>query len=128
MHMKKQIPRITNSELEVMKLLWSNDSPVPSSLIVSILETEQNWNKSTILTLITRLAEKGAIRIDGKQSRSFCYVPAVSEKEYTKNETRHFIQRLYGGRVRKLFAALCDDEELNDEEIEKLRQILKNGD
>lgn len=126
--MKKQLPHITNSELEVMKLLWNKEGPVTSAFIVSTLELKQNWNKSTVLTLITRLVEKGAIRIEGKQSRSFCYVPVVSEKEYTKDETRHFIQRLYGGRVRKLFAALCEDEELDEEEVEKLRQILRNGD
>ncbi len=126
--MKKQLPHITNSELEVMKLLWNKEGPVTSAFIVNALESTQKWNKSTVLTLITRLAEKGAIRIDGKQSRSFCYVPVVSEKEFTKDETRHFIQRLYGGRVRKLFAALCEDEELDEEEVEKLRQILRNGD
>lgn len=126
--MKKQLPHITNSELEVMKLLWNKEGPVTSAFIVNTLESTQKWNKSTVLTLITRLAEKGAIRIDGKQSRSFCYVPIVSEKEFTKDETRHFIQRLYGGRVRKLFAALCEDEELDEEEVEKLRQILRNGD
>ncbi len=126
--MKKQLPHITNSELEVMKLLWNKEGPVTSAFIVNTLESTQKWNKSTVLTLITRLAEKGAIRIDGKQSRSFCYVPVVSEKEFTKDETRHFIQRLYGGRVRKLFAALCEDEELDEEEVEKLRQILRNGD
>ncbi len=126
--MKKQLPHITNSELEVMKLLWNKEGPVTSAFIVNTLESTQKWNKSTVLTLITRLAEKGAIRIDGKQSRSFCYVPVVSEKEFTKDETRHFIQRLYGGRVRKLLAALCEDEELDEEEVEKLRQILRNGD
>ncbi|WP_304943909.1 BlaI/MecI/CopY family transcriptional regulator, partial [Vallitalea guaymasensis] len=58
--MKKNIPSISDSELEVMKLIWYKN-PITSDEIINSLSEKMSWNPQTIKTFITRLVKKKAI-------------------------------------------------------------------
>ena len=54
------IPKISDSEWEVMKLVWKNH-PLSSDDIVSSLVHRMNCSPQTIKTFINRLVKKGAL-------------------------------------------------------------------
>jgi BlaI family penicillinase repressor len=65
----KEIPQISESESEVMRLLWKR-SPLTSNEIINELSDRMNWSDQTIKTFINRLLNKEAIRFE-KSGRNY---------------------------------------------------------
>jgi len=121
--MMNDIPKISEAEWEVMKIIWKN-SPITSDEIISSLSNKTNWATQTIKTFINRLLKKGAIAFE-KSGRNYLYYPIISEKEYIKAENQSFVERVYDGAVAMLFSNFLEHESLSEKDIEKLQQILE---
>ena len=69
--MKKMIRRLPEAELDLMLVLWDAGMPVYRNYFDAALRQEKNWADSTILSLLSRLAEKGFIAVekDGNRNR-----------------------------------------------------------
>lgn len=117
--------KISEAELEVMKVLWEAGQPVATGSICKLLQERMGWDRSTVRTLIKRLQEKKAI-LQEKQD-VYCYLPAVSEAEYLEAQTKSFIKRLYGGSVKNLVASLVQNMDLSLEDIEEIKEFIKTG-
>ena len=117
--------KISNAELEVMKILWREQSPVSFSDIRSELQEIKGWEKSTINTLVRRLVEKGAI--SAEKNGVTHYTPNVSEAEYKMAEERNLINKLYNGSAKNFVAALCHRGELTEADIDELKTYFKMG-
>lgn len=115
---------ITESEYEIMKILWKSDMPLGLGEIMSSLGDK--WARNTVGTLLTRLSEKGVIGVD-KQGKSNLYYAITKETEYSMNETKSLLTKLFEGSIGNLVACLYENKELSAEEIESLRKII-NGD
>ena len=114
--------RISDSELEVMKLLWKK-APLTSTEIREELQRSMGWEATTIKTLISRLVNKEALLQEKR--KVFYYSPLISEKEYNSWATGRLIDRLYKGSASALVAALVDSKGLSDSDIAELRQLFK---
>ena len=117
----KPLKTISDSELEVMKVLWER-SPRSANAIIDRLE-RSDWSGATIRTLIGRLVKKGALRCD-KSRREHSYEPKVSEADYARRARRSFIRRVYDGAVHSMIAQIIEDEELTHREIDELQRLL----
>ncbi|MHC1723436.1 MAG: BlaI/MecI/CopY family transcriptional regulator [Aminipila sp.] len=117
------LPKITDSEKEVMKLLWKR-SPQTANEIIEVLSIKMNWSEQTIKTFLNRLHKKSAIRFE-KDSRSYLYYPLVTEEDYYQIENKCFLERVYDGAVGMLFSHFIREEMLTDDEIEELEQLLR---
>ena len=118
------IPKISESEWEVMKLLWDKN-PLTSDKIIDELSVKKDWSKQTIKTFITRLNKKGAIYYE-KVGRSYNYYPALNEEECKKEENKSFLKRVYDGSLKILFANFIEQENLTEEDINELENMLKD--
>lgn len=116
------MPKISDSEWEVMKVLWKK-SPLTASEIIEILKEYTSWNPKTIHTLISRLVNKNAIKVK-KDAPFYLYCPNVSENDCKKEETRSFIKKVYDGSIHLLISNFIKDEKLSKQEIEELKHIL----
>lgn len=117
--------KIADAELEIMRVLWSEERPMTSTEIRDKLRDTSEWGKSTVLTLIGRLVKKGAVSCQ-KQGH-LVYAPLISEKDYRNSRTRKLIDTLYNGSVRNLVVALCTPGNLTQKEREELQQYLEGG-
>ena len=115
--------KISDSELEVMRVLWDADSALPVAEIRRILQARRGWESTTIKTLVKRLVNKGAV-LQEKRGNYF-YSPLVTEKEYNEWATDDLINKLYRGSAKSLVAALVQSDELSEADIEELRALLK---
>ncbi|GMQ58732.1 BlaI/MecI/CopY family transcriptional regulator [Vallitalea sediminicola] len=122
--MKKNIPSISDSELEVMKLIWFKN-PITSDEIINSLSEKMSWNPQTIKTFITRLVKKKAISYN-RVGRNYLYYPIVTQKEYVKVENKSFLQKIYDGAVDRLVYNFIEQEDLSEEDIDKLQKMLEN--
>lgn len=115
--------RISDSELEVMKVLWQAEDALPVTDIRETLQRSRGWEATTVKTLVNRLVGKGVIAQEKRNV--FYYSPLISEKEYNSWATHNLISRLYNGSARELVAALVHSEGLTQDDIEELRQMFK---
>ena len=121
--MRLSIRKLPDTELDVMQAIWSCTSPVNRSQINDLLKDVHPMASTTLLTLLTRLSEKGFIRIE-KVNRSSEYYPLISREDYLAAQSNRFFKKLCGGNLSTFANALCDSG-LTKEELEELRNLLE---
>ncbi|MBP3539522.1 MAG: BlaI/MecI/CopY family transcriptional regulator [Oscillospiraceae bacterium] len=115
--------KISDSELEVMHVLWDAGAPLPVADIRRELQARRGWESTTIKTLVQRLVTKGAIAQEKREI--YYYTPLVTEKEYNDWATERLVRKLYRGSAKNLVAALVRADELTKEDIDELRSMLE---
>jgi BlaI family penicillinase repressor len=119
----KKIPKISESEWEVMRALWI-ESPLTANKIVEKLTATTHWKATTIRTLINRLVEKSVVGYE-KKGREYHYYPLLAETECVRAESRSFLRRVYRGALNPILSAFIENEELSPEDIKALERILQ---
>ena len=115
---------VSDAELEILEVLWKAGRALNASEIRVRLEEKKNWERTTVLTLIRRLLDKGII-IQEKQD--VYYHPILGREEYIRQETRSFVDKFFSGSSKNLAAALVSDERLSKEEIDELRNFFNKN-
>ena len=123
--MKEKLRRLPDAELEVMQAIWDCEVPAARTEINERLKETHPMAQTTLLTVLTRLADKGFIRIE-KEGRSARYIPLISRQDYLAQQSRRFLEQLCGGSLPTFAAALCDSG-LSREELAELRDLLERG-
>lgn len=118
--------RISDSELEVMHLLWEAGTPLPISEIRIAMQQRKGWEPTTVKTLVNRLVAK---KVLAQEKRNvFYYIPLVSQEEYNSWATNQLIDKLYRGSAKNLVAALVHSDNLSDKDIQELRDFFRMED
>ena len=115
--------KVSESELEVMKVLWRAGTALPVTDIREELQKSRGWEATTVKTLVSRLVSKGVIKQEKKNV--YYYSPLISESEYNSWATRDLIERLYSGSAMGLISALVRSDSLSQTDIEELRSMFK---
>lgn len=121
--MSAPIRRLPDSELEVMQALWNCSPPVTRADIEYKLADAYPIAQTTLLTLLSRLAEKKFLRVE-KIGRNRIYTPLISREDYLATQSSRFFRKLCGGNVSAFASALCASD-LTEEELEQLRDLLE---
>lgn len=121
--MRNGIRRLPDAELEVMQALWACNMPAARSDIEEVLFKTHPMAMTTLLTLLTRLSDKGFISIE-KSGRKSYYSPMVTREDYLASQSRSFFEKLCGGSLSVFANALCDSG-LTKEELAELRALLE---
>ena len=114
--------RLTEAEWALMEQLWVTPGMTGRGL-TDALRSGNGWARSTTLTLLRRLAEKGAVRIEEQGGRQH-YFPAVSREDAAARQTRDLLGRLYHGSLSNLVSTMTQEEKLSRTEIAELYAIL----
>ena len=116
---------LTNSEWYVLDCLWEQ-SPLTVMQLVAALGERLGWAKSTTITTLRRMEEKGLVRceLEGRTRRCF---PAVEHRQAAIRETRSFLDKVYQGSVGMMVSAMARDKALSRAEIDQLYAILKEA-
>lgn len=117
--------QISESELVLMKIIWKNGGAALYSLIMEELEKDKNeWKNNTVLTLLSRLADKKFLRVK-KIGRRNEYVAAVTEQEYQAMQTNSFLDKVYGGNVKNLVSTLLRQDILSADELKEIEEFWR---
>lgn len=118
--------KISDAELEVMRILWREKQAVSFSDIRTELSDKMGWEKSTIATLLRRLQKKGAISIQEKEIHY--YMPNMTKEDYITLKKKSFIDKLYDGSTKNFVASLCQTGELTESDIDELKMYFRMED
>ena len=121
------IQQISDSELELMKIVWASGGKAKYAEIMEELAMRgSTWQKNTVITLLSRLADKGLLKTS-KIGRRNEYIALVTEAEYQSTQARTFLNRLYAGDAKGLVATLIQGEMLTEEDYQELKRYWESG-
>ncbi|MFX3635340.1 MAG: BlaI/MecI/CopY family transcriptional regulator [Candidatus Pristimantibacillus sp.] len=119
----EETPRISESEWEIMKVLWHADKPVSANEIIDAVSVQVDWSPKTVRTLITRLVQKKAVGID-QSGRTYAYYPIIAEEEGMKTETHSFLKRIGSYALKPVLVQFLSERRLSEKDIEELKSLL----
>lgn len=121
--MKKTIKQLPDAELEVMLAVWHKEKPVTSTEIMHALQSKRSWAIQTLITVLSRLVDKGFLRVE-KKGRNNVYHVLIGESEYKEFESKSILEKLYGNSFKNFVTALYQDKPINDADIKELKEFL----
>ena len=116
---------LTPNEWYVMECLWEKSSCTGRDA-VEHLQAAVGWSRSTTLTMLRRMTEKGLICCK-EENGLLVYSPLLDRDAATHRETSSFLSRVYHGSVGMMLSAMTQKEALSKKEIEELYAILKEA-
>lgn len=119
--------QISDYELELMKIIWANSGAALYAEIAKALEDKGTpWTKNTIITLLSRLVDKGFLKTTKTGFRNH-YISIVSEADYQEAQTKSLLEKLYEGNAKGLVSTLIQKDLLSPEDYEDLKNHWKGG-
>lgn len=127
-HIRRTVmQQISDYELELMKIIWANGGTALYAEIVKALEDKGTpWTKNTIITLLSRLANKGFLKASKTGFRNQ-YTAVVSETVYQEAQTKTLLDKVYEGNAKGLVSTLIQKDLLSSDDYEDLRRHWKGG-
>lgn len=121
------VQQVSDFELELMKAIWANGGAALYAQIVEVLEAKGTpATKNTIISLLSRLIEKGFLKISKIGHRNK-YTALVSEAEYQAAQTETFLEKIYEGNVKDLISTLIQKNLISADEYEQLKKHWREG-
>lgn len=116
---------LTPAEWNLMECLWTGKERTGRE-VIEFLKARMGWSKSTTLTMLRRMTEKGLIACD-ESGEVRKYSALVNREEAVLQETDDFLNRVYQGSVGLMMSTLTKKQSLSKEEIQELYDILKEA-
>ncbi len=119
----KKMPRISETEWEVMKIVWDKAPCSASQIIEALNERQAAWHPKTVKAFLNRLVNKKALgfKLDG---RAYLYHPLVRQSECAEAASLSFLERVFGGSMKPMLAHFVERNRFSKEEIRELRSLL----
>jgi BlaI family penicillinase repressor len=119
----KRIPKISDTEWEIMRVVWAHHPISAADIVARLMAADPSWHPKTARSLLARLVEKKALDYEA-HGRSYVYTPRVSEAECVAAASGSFVERVFGGALKPMFAHFIEQRRLSPEELEELRALL----
>ena len=116
---------LTTAEWHVMECLWQR-GPCTGREATEHLSRHAGWSRSTTLTMLRRMSEKGLITCDDRDGIKV-YSPLIRQEDATIRETQSFLDRVYHGSISMMLSAFTKKQSLSDQEISQLYAILEQA-
>ena len=114
---------LSNSEWKLMNRLWQ-DAPMTITELTAALKEDTGWTKNTIITMLSRLEGKGAVRHEEGQ-RAKRYFPALDQEDAIEAETETFLDKV--GGLGLLMNTMVEKNALTEDDIAELSAILEKA-
>lgn len=111
---------LSESEMEIMRYVWDSGEAVTTSILLEVF-AHKGWKAQTVSTFLTRLADKGALRVE-KRGKANVYFSALTEAEYYELEARHLVDSKYHGSVLDFLAAFYSGKGISAQEADALKR------
>ena len=118
---------LTNTEMQIMELLWSSEKPMSFREIMNIATTEWNktWKVKTLNTFLNGLQKMKLIRAEQSPSSPYqVYYPLRTKEQHIHEWTKEMVEVCYDNSFSRLVAAFIGDGKLTKEDAEELKKLL----
>ena len=120
------VPRPTESELEILHILWARDACTVRE-VHDVLCVGENSGYTTALKLLQVMHAKGLVERDDAQ-RAHVYRAAVSKERTQKRFLLDIVQRVFDGSSSQLVLHALGSQRASREELRAIRSLLNKLD
>jgi predicted transcriptional regulator len=120
---RKQSATLTEAELRIMNALWQKGHGTVQQ-VLEWLPGQPPLAYNSVLTTIRILEKKGYVG-HLKDGRAHVYQPLIGRQEASRSEIRHLVNRFFKNSHEALLLNILRDDEINDEELYRLREMLR---
>ena len=119
---KKTLPRPTDAELEILKVLWRRGPSTVREVFETLGETK-GTGYTTVLKLMQIMAAKGLVRRD-EGERAHRYEAALAEEETQRRLVGELLQKAFDGSAKKLVLQALSSRRATADELAEIRRML----
>lgn len=119
-----KMKRLPDAEFDIMKVVWANEPPITTNMIMEQLGKDRGWKAQTIITFMLRLVDRGFLRTE-KNGKERTYFPLVSKEDYLEFETSSFMKHYHNNSVLDLVNTLYSGKALTDDDLDELLRWAK---
>ena len=120
---RKKALTLTNSEHRIMEVIWAKGSATVAEVVEALKDKDAY---TTILTLMRILKFKGYLS-SRKEGRDFVFVPRVDRDTVARKAVHQLLSKFFAGSPSELVLAFLREEELTPEELEVIKQKIKDS-
>ena len=121
--MSKQRAELGSAELEVLKALWESGPGTVRQVLESLHRRGRKVAYTTVLTVLTRLEQKGYVASD-KSELAYVYRAKVTRERVAGSRVKTMLEQLYDGAAAPLVLQLMQTEKFTPEELEQLQRLI----
>lgn len=114
---------MTKVEEKIMMIFWKLKRAFVKDVIAELPDPKPPYNTISSVTRI--LAGKGYLKYK-TYGKTYEYSPAVSQSQYRKLKVKKILSGQFGNSPASLLSFIIKEENLSQEEIEKLKGIIKD--
>lgn len=116
-----KIDKLSDTEREMMEVIWQLDKKVTSSELLKIFNEKKGkkWSAQTMSTFLTRIVDKGVLT-SNKEGRINFYESIISKEEYTQYEAENILNNLYKGSLKNFLSALYYKKDMSTDDIQEI--------
>ena len=114
--------QVTEAEWKIMECLWVH-APQTMGEITATLESATGWTRQTVITLLKRMTEKGAVSMDDS-GRAKKYTPLITREEASAEETYKLLNHVFKGKASLLVNQLVDSGNLTEEDLQEILKAM----
>lgn len=122
---KNGIPELGPLEFQLLRLLWRKAPSTARQVLERYnRQAEKKLKYTTVMTLLTRMVEKGVLTVD-RSRQPFYFRAAVGREQMLRQRIVEFVELFFEGRALDLAVRLVEENALSAESIERLEGILR---
>jgi BlaI family penicillinase repressor len=114
---------VSDAEREVLKVLWDHGPLGVRDALEKLTSLGQDWSRSTVVTLLRRLEQKGYIESD-RSNYAFVYRPLLSREEVIHERVTEVAKELSDGKPLPLVLAFAEQHKFTADELQRLQKMI----
>lgn len=99
-------------------IIWNNEPLRPKEL-EALAEAELGWKRTTTLTVLKRLCERGIF-----QNKERIITSLISREEFYALQSEKFVNDTFEGSLPAFLTAFGSRKKLSNEEVEELKKVI----
>ena len=119
-------PDLSPGELRVMKALWELSHGTVAEVRAELSRRGQDLAYTTVMTLLGRLATKGAVAVD-KEREPFVYRAAHRRESVLRDRLRDFVRDVFDGEADSLVLNLVEEQALSRAELRAIERRIADA-
>jgi predicted transcriptional regulator len=124
--MTREVPKPTEAELSILRVLWERGPSTVRDVHEAIQRgrpSGQTTGYTTVLKLLQIMTEKGLVTRD-ERTRSHVYRARLSEDTTQRQLVTDLLDRAFGGSAARLVMQALDLSPATPEELKEIRRLL----
>lgn len=123
MREKSDLPKPTEVELELLRVLWDKGAATVREMF-EVIRKQRAMGYTSVLKMLQIMTEKGLVERE-EAGRAHIYRAAATQEETQSQMLRDLSDRLFAGSAAQLAMHALSMEPASAEELEDIRRIIR---